>query len=110
MNQLPYLSPVVAARARELATQLVGEEADERVYWLSGDLHSLFGFHLPDEVPGGLYVIWGELTDTWELHSAKRVEAVALMRNAAREFLALRDASTDLDAYLTRWYDRLGLE
>jgi hypothetical protein len=29
------------------------------------------------------------------------------MREAAREFLALHDTSNDLDAYLTRWYQRL---
>jgi hypothetical protein len=30
------------------------------------------------------------------------------MREAARQFLALNGTSNDLDAYLTRWYERLG--
>ena len=71
-------------------------------------MESLLGLHLPDDVPGRLYVVWGDLTDIWELHVERRTETVALMREAAREFLALNDTSNDLDAYLARWYERLG--
>ena len=59
-------------------------------------------------VPGRLYVVWGDLTGIWELNVERRTESVALMREAAREFLALNDTTSDLDAYLTRWYERLG--
>jgi hypothetical protein len=47
-------------------------------------------------------------TDIWELHLERRAESVELMREAAREFLALNNTTSDLDAYLTRWQERLG--
>jgi len=108
VNDPNYLSPTVAEEARVLAARLVAQEADEDTYWRGIELMSLFGLHLPDDVPGRLYVVWGELTDIWELHLERRTESVALMRDAASEFLALKDAPKELDAYLTRWYERLG--
>ena len=35
------------------------------------------------------------------------LESVALMREASEDFLALSEGSNDLDAYLTRWEERL---
>ena len=108
MNDPNYLSPTVAEGARVLAAELIAQEADEDTYWRGIELMSLLGRHLPDDVPGRLYVVWGALTDIWDLHLERRTESVALMRAAATEFLALKDGSTELDAYLTRWYERLG--
>lgn len=108
MNDANYLSPAVAEEARALAARLVAE-ADEDTYWRGIELMSLFSRHLPDDVPGRLYVIWGELTDIWELHLERRTESVVSMRDAAGEFFALNDVPNELDAYLTRWYERLGL-
>jgi hypothetical protein len=103
-----YLSPAVAERARGLASRLIDQETGEDTYWRGTELMSLFGLHLRDDVPGRLYVVWGDLTDIWELHLERRAESVELMREAAREFLALNNTTSDLDAYLTRWYERLG--
>ena len=103
-----YLSPTVAEQARDLASRLIDQETDEDTYWRGTELMSLFGPHLPDDVPGRLYAVWGDLTDMWELHLERRAESVELMREAAREFLALNSTTSDLDAYLTRWYERLG--
>ena len=103
-----YLSPTVAERARDLASQLIAQDTDEGTYWRGTDLMSLFGLYLPNDVPGRLYVVWGNLTDIWELHPERRTESAALMREAAREFLVLSNTTTDVDAYLTRWYERLG--
>ena len=108
VNDPNYLSPTVAEEAQVLAARLVDQEADEDTYWRGIELMSLFGRNLPDDVPGRLYVIWGELTDIWELHLERRTESVASMRDAAREFLALSNASEELDAFLTRWCERLG--
>jgi hypothetical protein len=102
-----HLSPTVAQQARDLASRLIDQETDEGTYWRGTELMSLFGLHLPDDVPGRVYVVWGDLTDIWELHLERRAESVALMREAAREFLALNNTTSDLDAYLTRWYERL---
>jgi hypothetical protein len=103
-----YLSPTVAEEARALSAQLIAQEADEDTYWRGIELMSLLGRHLPDDVPGRLYVVWGALTDIWDLHLERRAESVSLMRAAAGEFLTLNDGPTELDAYLTRWHKRLG--
>jgi hypothetical protein len=104
-----YLSPAGWEQARDLATQLIDQKSDEDTYWRGIDLLSLFMRQLPNDAPGRLYVAWGELTDIWELHPQRRPESVEMMREAAREFLALSESPNDLDAYLTRWYERLGL-
>lgn len=67
----------------------------------------IFGRALPDDTPGRLYVVWGELTDIWELEPERRPEAESLMRDAARDFLAIVDYTSELDGYLSRWYKRL---
>ena len=108
MNDPNYLSPTVAEEVRVLAARLVAQKTDEDTYWGGIEMMSLLGLHLPDDVPGRLYVVWGELTDIWDLHLERRTESVALMRDAAREFLALNDTPMERDAYLTRWYERLG--
>jgi hypothetical protein len=103
-----YLSPTAAEQARGLAAWLIDQEADQDTYRLGIELMGLFSRHLPNDAPGRLYVVWADLTDIWELDLDRRTESVALMREAAREFLTLNDTSDDLDAYLTRWYERLG--
>lgn len=108
MDDPNYLRPTVAEQARELAARLLVEETDENTYWRGTDLWGLFSGSLPDDVPGRLYVVWAVLTDIWELHPERRTESVALMREAAQEFLAVDGSSNDLDAYLTRWSERLG--
>jgi hypothetical protein len=100
-----YLSPTVAAEGRDLCAQLLEPDAD--VYWRAVDVFSLFGRALPDDAPGRLYVVWGKLTDIWELEPERRPEADKLMREAAREFLVIGDDTSELDRYLSRWYGRL---
>jgi hypothetical protein len=109
VNDPNYLSPTVAEQARGLAALLIEQGADEDTYWRANELMDLFGAHLLDEYfAGRLYVVWADLTDIWELYVERRTESVALMREAARQFLALTGTSNDLDAYLTQWYERLG--
>ncbi len=102
-----YLSPTAWQQSRDLAARLIDQKSDEDVYWRGVDMQALVGQHLPDDAPGRLYVLWAELTDVWELDEARRPESVALMREASEDFLALSEGSNDLDAYLTRWEERL---
>jgi hypothetical protein len=95
-------------QVRELASRLIDQETDEDTYWRGSELQGLVGHYLPDDAPGRLYVVWADLTDIWELHAERRTESAGLMRDAAREFLALKGTSPDLDAYLTGWHERLG--
>jgi hypothetical protein len=109
MSDANYISRPAEAQVRDVSMRLVAQTTDEDVYSQAADLLGVIGSHLPDEVPGRFYVIWGVLTDAWELESVSRPASAALMREAAGEFLALHEDSGDLDAYLTRWNDRLGL-
>ena len=111
MDDPNYLNPTVAEQARELASRLIDQETDEDTYWSGSEFQGFFGQHLPeglDDATCRLYLVWADLTDIWELHLERRTESVSLMREAAREFLALNGTPNDLDAYLTRWYKRLG--
>lgn len=88
-----------------MASRLLSEDSD--VYAGAIDLLSLLGIALPDNAPGRLYAIWGALTDKWEPHPEWRQNAEQLMREAARDFLAVRD-EPELDAYLSRWSSTAG--
>src|SRR4051812_38270927 len=100
-----YLKPAVADEAREAAARLLEPDAD--VYWRAVDVSNVISRALPDETPGRLYIVWAELTDMWELHVEKRSKAESLMREAAEEFVAISGYPSELDGYLTRWYERL---
>lgn len=100
-----YIKPEVAAEAREAAVRLLEPSAD--VYWRAVDLWNVISRALPDDAPGRLYIVWGELTDMRELHVEKRSDAENLMREAAEQFVAINDYPSELDGYLTRWYQRL---
>jgi hypothetical protein len=102
-----YLSPTAWGQARDLAARLIDQESDENVYWRGVDMQALVSAHLPDDAPGRLYVLWAELTDLWELDPERRSESVALLREASQEFLALSETPNDLNAYLTRWDERV---
>jgi hypothetical protein len=102
-----YLKRQVASDCRELCSRLVGEDAD--VYGTGIELQSLLGLNLPNDVPGRLYAIWGELIDRWELDPDRHAEAEGLMRDAAADFLAIGDDTAQLDAYLSRWWGALAL-
>jgi hypothetical protein len=102
-----YLRPEVASACRDLCERLVEDDAD--VYGTGIELQSLLGLNLPDDVPGRLYAVWGELTDRWELNPERRAEAERLMRSAAADFLEIADYPEQLDAYLTHWWDALAL-
>ena len=107
MDDPNYLSQTVAAQGRDLCMHLLERDAD--VYWRAVDVHSLFSLALPDDAPGRLYMIWAFLTDRWELAPERRSEAEGLMRDAARDFLAISDYAGELDDYLSRWYSRMGI-
>jgi hypothetical protein len=101
------LKPQVASEYRVLCTCLLADDAD--VYGTGIELQSLLGLNLPDDVPGRLYAMWGELTDRWELDQERRAEAERLMRDAAGDFLEMGASAADLDVYLSRWFAVLGL-
>ena len=107
MDDPNFLSPTAFKQAREIAEQVALQEDDETTYWKGVELHSLLAQHLPDDVPGRLYVVWADLTDIWDLSVERRPESAALMREAAHEFLALDGTPSNLDLYLSRWQERL---
>ncbi len=107
VNDPNYLSPAAWQQARDLSARLIDQESDEDVYWRGVEMQALVSGHLPDDAPGRFYVVWAELTDLWELDPARRPESVALLREASTEFMALDESPNDLDAYLTRWQERL---
>jgi hypothetical protein len=107
VNDPSFLAPSVAAGGRDLCIRLLEPGAD--VYRQAVDVLSHFGLALPDDAPGRLYTVWGELTDMWELKPERRLEAESLMRDAAREFLLIADHTSELDSYLSRWHERLHL-
>ncbi|HEU5370908.1 MAG TPA: hypothetical protein VFU51_00810 [Gaiellaceae bacterium] len=107
MDEPNYLKPEIAVEARQAAARLLEPNAD--VYRRAADLWDILSFALPDDAPGRLYVVWAALTDIWELTPDNRDEAEGLMREAAKEFLAVSDSTSDLDAYLSRWYERLDI-
>jgi hypothetical protein len=98
-----YLDPKVATEVRDRCSQLLQPDAD--VYWRAVDVFNVFGRALPDA--DGLYVMWGALTDTWELEPERRPETEVMMRDAAREFLSIADSASTLQGYLSRWHERL---
>jgi hypothetical protein len=100
-----YLNPRVASDARDLFCRLL--EADADVYRRAVDVLSGFGHALPEDAPGRLYAVWGALTDRWELEPEQRPETERVMRDAAREFVAVTGSPCELDGYLTRWCERL---
>ena len=105
-----YLSPACADKARDIAARLLRESDAEEVYWRGTDLSDLFSNHMVEDYSaGGLYVVWASLTDIWELHLDQRPEAVRLMNDAAREFLAIDDFSVEVGSYITRWEKQLGI-
>ncbi len=62
------------------------------------------GEHLVTSVVASrLYQIWRELEDRWELKPDERAEALALMRRAATEWLAVKDHATPRSSYLDHW-------
>ena len=98
-----YLDPEVSTEARESCSQLLQPGAD--VYWRAVDVFNVFGRALPDA--DRLYVVWGALTDSWELEPEQRPETEDVMRYAAKEFLSATESASALDAYLSRWHERL---
>jgi hypothetical protein len=57
------------------------------------------------------YLIWAALTDRWELKPEERAEAAVEMRQAATEWLPVKDGSTSRETYLDRWmYEICGYE
>jgi hypothetical protein len=101
-----YLSQTVAADARDACARLLQADSHD-VYWRAVDVMSLLGLALADDAPGRLYVVWGALTDRWELNTENRSDAEELMRDAARELLMVGDDALELDRYMRRWYERL---
>jgi hypothetical protein len=102
-----HLNPEVAVECRALCEHLV--DGDAEVYPTGIELLSLLGRSLPDEVPGRLYGIWGELTDRWELDPERRPEVEQLMRSASHDFLEISDYREQLGPYLARWWNALAL-
>lgn len=67
------------------------------------------------EEPRALYLIWGALTDAMDAPGRGSAEqddaAVAHMKQAASEWLAVLDAPTDRAAYCDQWvYEECGYE
>lgn len=60
-----------------------------------------------EELPGGLYLIWGSLTDAMDAPGRGGAEqdaaAVAQMKRAAVEWLEVLGADSSRRAYLDRW-------
>ena len=106
-SKLPQPDGRATGTRTRLPTDRSGDGRGD-TYWRGTEFQSFFGQHLPHDASDRLYVVWADLTDIWELHVERRTESVALMREAAREFLALDGTSNDLDAYLTRVCERLG--
>jgi hypothetical protein len=66
---------------------------------------------LTPDIASRQYVVWGGLTDWFELKPDERAEALRDMRRAATEWDAVRADPTARDRYFDRWrYDVLGLE
>jgi hypothetical protein len=56
-----------------------------------------------------LYQVWAALQDWFDLNVAERPEALAAMRRAASEWVAVKDDPLSRDTYLDHWqYDVLG--
>lgn len=105
MDDPNYLNPKVASDVRDLCSRLLQPDAD--VYSRAVDVLSRLGHALPEDAPGRLYVVWGALTDRWELEPEQRTETEQVMRDAAREFVPIADSPGELDGYLSRWYENL---
>lgn len=101
-----YLSPTVAAAAREQCEKLLQSQTD--VYWRAVDVWNAISEGMyEDKAPGRLYVLWAELTDLWELDIRPEAEVEGFMREAAQDLLDVGDDSEKLGSYLNRWEGRL---
>jgi hypothetical protein len=86
-----------------------GEEPGEDVYWRTVRLDDVFsGLLIESRTACDLCAITGELTDMWELDFDRRGTAAALMGDATDELLAVR-SEEELDAYVVRWKEQLGI-
>lgn len=52
-----------------------------------------------------VYQVWAKLTDRYELRPDERGETEAVMREAAREWLAVKHDDAARDRYLDHWVD-----
>ncbi len=96
-------------RAAESDERDGGDESGEDLYWRTTRFHDAFNGLLNESVTAcDLYAITNELTDMWELDFDGRAKAAALMRDATDELLAVR-GEEELDAYVTRWKERLSV-
>jgi len=57
-----------------------------------------------------VYQVWAELTDRYELSPDERGETEAVMRRAARDWLAVKHDDAARDRYLDHWLDGRGAE
>ena len=109
MSEESYIEPQVLDQAKRLAADIAASDTESGAYRLAIDLMGCLADGLPDAVPGRLYVIWGDLTDAWELQPEKRPEAAAEIRKAASD-LAAAQTKEAFAAYLSEWCQRRGVK
>lgn len=64
-----------------------------------------------DQIMWPTWLLWGALTDWWEVKPAEAERAESAMRRAAREWLSLPDDAEARRQYFERWlYQELGSE
>ena len=97
-------------------TRIAACRDDEQAYWLGSDVSSRDCLGSSDAMVASTdvthgYLIWAALTDRWELKPDERAEAASAMRDAASEWLTVKDNAAARHAYLDRWmYEICGYE
>ncbi|MET9881339.1 hypothetical protein ABZZ36_43240 [Actinacidiphila glaucinigra] len=94
---------------RHLADQVIhGDDPHETASYIMGALLDVFATY---DHAGGVYVVWGALTDWIELKPQEEALAKRHMVAAAREWLALDPHDDDaVRRYLTHWHDIVGYD
>jgi hypothetical protein len=100
--------PAAWGRFDELMMLIAACRDDEQTYWLGSDVSSRDCLGSSDAMVASTdvthgYLIWAALTDRWELKPVEQAEAARAMREAASEWLTVKDDTTTRRAYLDRW-------
>jgi hypothetical protein len=100
--------PAAWERFARLMAQIAACTDDEQTYWLAIDVSSRDCLGSSDAMENSAeattgYLIWAELTDRWELKPDERADAAIEMREAASEWLRVKDDTEARAAYLDHW-------
>jgi hypothetical protein len=91
----------VRDRLDELMVQIAGASEP---YWIANEVGGLLLDAMTESVAAtSVYLIWASLTDRYELKPKERTEAEGEMRQAASEWLVVKDDAAARDRYLDHW-------